>query len=630
MCGIAGVWHRSGQPVDASMLDAMTDRLAHRGPDDRGTWIDGPVGLGHRRLSILDLSADGHQPMGDPGGRVMMTYNGEIYNFRSLREQLTRETGYRFRTQCDSEIIPVGYLHWGTDLFDRLEGMFAIALWDIEARRLMLVRDGIGIKPLYVARIGDSIYFASEIKSFAGIGVDMKIDPSGFHDMLANGFSSPAKSNLTTIEQVPPGTIRTIDGQGETDLNFWRPRRTPSITRMDEAVSAVSTTLSEVVGDMLQSDVPVGVLQSGGIDSSLISLATPSANVPLFTAQFREADFDETETASIVARSLGRDHHVIPVTAIADPVSTFRSVALAYDGQLADSSGFAFYELCRAVRKHVTVALSGEGGDEFFAGYPTYRASRISNAVAPLLPSKLWRTLGLAALSMARGNQERLPAAEKIARFCLGNAAAPRTAHPQWRRQIFEPHRARLYGSGLADVADIDPMAGYVREIERAGERFPASGLTDRNLLADQTYYLPGDLLAKADRISMAHGLELRVPLLDRRMMDLAGTLDIDLLTSLKGPDKRVLRETLAAVKAPDAIVNHPKRGFMVPIAQMLREHLRPLSLEIFERQPDLFAPFLKPDAVRDLWREHDELRANHKYALWMLLTLGVWLQTHV
>lgn len=630
MCGIAGIWHRGGQPVDASMLDAMTDRLAHRGPDDRGIWIDGPVGLGHRRLSILDLSADGRQPMGDPGGRVMMTYNGEIYNFRALREQLSRETGHRFQTQCDSEIIPVGYLHWGPDLFDRLEGMFAIALWDFEARRLLLVRDGIGIKPLYVARDGNSIYFASEVKSLQSADIDMKIDPGSLHEMLANGFASPAKSLLKAVEQVPPGTIRTIDNQGETDLRFWNPQRKSSIKQMDEAVSAVSTTLTQVVGDMLQSDVPVGVLQSGGIDSSLISLATPSADVPLFTAQFREADFDETETASIIARSLGRAHHVIPVTAIADPVATFRSVALAYDGQLVDSSGFAFYELCRAVRKHVTVALSGEGGDEFFAGYPTYRASRISNVVAPLLPSRLWRTLGLTALSMARGNQERLPGAEKIARFCLGNAAAPGMAHPQWRRQIFKPHQARLYGAGLADFADIDPMADYMREIDIASERFPNAGLTDCNLLADQTYYLPGDLLAKADRISMAHGLELRVPLLDRRMMDLAGTLDIDLLTSLKGPDKRVLRETLAAVKAPDAIVNHPKRGFMVPIAQMLREHLRPLSLEIFERQPDLFAPFLKPDAVRDLWRDHDALRANHKYALWLLLTLGVWLETHV
>jgi len=630
MCGIAGIWHRDGRPVDALVLNAMTDRLAHRGPDDRGTWIDGSVGLGHRRLSILDLSADGHQPMGDPDGRVMMTYNGEIYNFRALREQLSRETGYRFKTQCDSEIIPAGYLHWGIDLFDRLEGMFAIALWDVSARRLLLVRDGIGIKPLYMARDGKDIYFASEIKSFSATSIDMKINPAVLHDMLANGFASPANSIVSAVEQVPPGTIRTIDERGESDLRFWRPHRKPAIKHMDEAVSAISTTLTDVVADMLQSDVPVGVLQSGGIDSSLISLATPSADVPLFTAQFREADFDETETAAIVAKSLGRPHHIIPVTAIADPVATFRSVALAYDGQLADSSGFAFYELCRAVRKHVTVALSGEGGDEFFAGYPTYRASRISNAVAPLLPAKVWSLLGLASLSMARGNQERLPAAEKIARFCLGNAAAPRSAHPQWRRQIFEPHRASLYGAGLADFAERDPMAGYAGEIEQAGERFPAAGLTDRNLLADQSYYLPGDLLAKADRISMAHSLELRVPLLDRRMMDLAGTLDIDLLTSWKGPDKRALRETLAAVKAPDAVVNHPKRGFMVPIAQMLREHLRPLSLEIFERQPDLFAPFLKPDAVRALWRDHDGLRANHKYALWLLLTLGVWLQTHV
>lgn len=630
MCGIAGIWHRNGRPVDAVMLDSMTDLLAHRGPDDRDTWIKGAVGLGHRRLSILDLSADGRQPMSDPDGRVTITYNGEIYNFMALREQLTRECGYQFKTGCDSEIIPVGYLHWGLDLFDRLEGMFAIALWDHDEEKLILVRDGIGIKPLFLASVNSSIYFASEIKAFAATDLDWKIEPANLHVMLANGFTSPANSLLSDVEQVPPGTIRIIGRDGASDRQYWTPSRRPSIRKMDEAVGAVTSTLSAVVGDMLQSDVPVGVLQSGGIDSSLISLATPSSDVPLFTAQFQEADFDETETAAIVARSLGRQHHVIPVTAIADPVETFKSVALAYDGQLADSSGFAFYELARAVKRHVTVALSGEGGDEFFAGYPTYRASRISDTVSSLLPRPLWKQLGLGALAMAKGSETRLPGAEKVARFCLGNAAASEHAHPQWRRQIFEPHRRALYGSGLADMSDVDPMSDYAGAIELAGKSNPQSGLTDRNLLADQSYYLPADLLAKADRISMAHGLELRVPLLDRRIMDLAGSLDVELLTSFRGPDKRVLRDALASVKAPEAIVKHPKRGFMVPIAQMLREHLRPLSENIFERQPDLFAPFLKPDAVRALWREHDSYRANHKYALWLLLILGVWLETHV
>ncbi|MEM8811695.1 MAG: asparagine synthase (glutamine-hydrolyzing) [Pseudomonadota bacterium] len=633
MCGIAGLWNRDGRPVDNAVLGAMTDSLAHRGPDDRDVWVDGAVGLGHRRLAILDLSADGRQPMSDETGAVTITYNGEIYNFKDLRARLEREGGYRFNTECDSEIIPIGYRHWGLDLFGKLEGMFAIALWDHASRRLVLARDGIGIKPLYVSRRGPSLYFASEVKAFQPIGDRFAIDPAALHVMLANGYPPPHGSLVVGIDQVPPGTVRVFDedpnGNPE-DHVFWRPSRQPSIGDMGVAVDAVERTLCAVVGDMLQSDVPVGILQSGGIDSTLIATASPSPEIPLFTARFQEGDFDETPVAEKVAKDLGRPHRVIPVTAIDDPVDTFKAMARAYDGQLADSSGFAFFELCRAVRREVTVALSGEGGDEFFAGYPTYRASRLAASVRSLLPSAVWEKLGLAGLMLARRNQTRLPGAEKFARFCLGIAASRGFPHPEWRRQVFEPHRRGLYGPELTPYAGADPMTGYRGAIQDAARRYPDEVPTGHRLVGDQSFYLPGDLLVKADRISMAHGLEVRVPFLDRRIMDLAGQIDIGLMTSLKGPDKRVLREALGRTRVGDAVVNHPKRGFMVPIAEMLRSHLRPLCRDVFDAGPDRFEPFLDSDAVRRLWREHEQGRANHKYALWLLLTLGVWLESHV
>ena len=630
MCGITGIWHPDGAPVDPSVLGAMTRRLAHRGPDDEGLWRDGSIGFGHRRLSILDLSADGHQPMSDPSGRITITYNGEIYNYRDLRDEIVRESGYRFRTACDSEIIPAGYLLWGTELFARLEGMFAIALWDRDEQCLVLARDAVGIKPLFVSNTDGAVRFASELKAFEETPTSFALDPVQVHVMLANGFPSPERSLLRDVDQIPPGSFRVIRRDGSSETCFWSPRRRPSITDMDEAVGTIGPLLSEVVGDMLQSDVPVGILQSGGIDSSLIAVSTPDRDVPLFTARFQEGDFDETGAAALVAGHLGNPHHVVPVTTIADPVATFRSMALAYDGQLADSSGFAFYELCRAVSRHVTVALSGEGGDEFFAGYPTYRASRLSAQLAPLLPSGAWEGLGRLALLAARRDQNRLPVLEKAARFFLGNAAAPHCPHPQWRCQIFERDRKRLYGRGLADVGDLDPFADYEGRITRASDRFAGTQRTDHNLYGDQTYYLPGDLLTKADRISMAHGLEIRVPFLDTRIMDFAGSLDLSLLTPFKGPDKKVLRQMLDQSGLPREIVRHPKRGFMVPVAQMLREHLRPLSLQMFEKQPEVFEPWLDAGSVRMLWREHDERRANHKYPLWLLLTLGVWLETHV
>lgn len=602
----------------------MTDAIAHRGPDDQGQWTDGPIGLGHRRLSILDLSAGGHQPMADPSGRYVVTYNGEIYNYQSLRAQIEHESSVRFQSDCDTEILPNGFALWGTRLFARLEGMFALALWDRKEQTLYLARDGIGIKPLYIARQRDRLYVASEPKAFTALpGFQAKLAPAALHTMLANGYVGPMQSLLQGVEQLAPGTWHAISADTDISERFWRPRRHATLKRMDEAVEAVAGTLQTVVSDMMLSDVPVGVLQSGGVDSTLISSAARGYDVPLFTAQFEQTSFDESPKARLVAEATGLPHHVIPIQETADPVASFKSLMLAYDAHLSDSSGFALFELCRHIRQHVTVVLSGEGGDEFFGGYPTYAASRIAHTIRPFIPACASEAIAAIAFRRASTNDERLPAAEKIGRFFAGLAQSRPSLHAQWRRHLMAADARTLYGPGLSDAAPTDPMDGYTDALRQA----KGDTLLDRWLIGDQDYYLPGDMLAKTDRVSMAHGLEVRVPFLDRRMMELAGSIDGSLLSPFRGPPKAVLREALYRQDGLAEIAKLEKRGFNNPVAAMLRNELRPLSEAIFEQAPDRFAPYLDPEALRGMWRDHDGKRANHQYLLWMLLGLAVWFE---
>lgn len=622
MCGIAGIWNLSGQPVDTGALRRMTDALAHRGPDDQGHWQEGPVGLGHRRLSILDLSPGGHQQMTDATGRYVVTYNGEIYNYRPLRAEIERGLGIAFVSSCDTEILPNGFALWGPALFERLEGMFALALWDRRDRTLYLARDGIGIKPLYLARQQDTLYVASEPKAFAALSAfRARLHLPALHEMLANGYVGPRSSLLQDVEQLAPGTWRAIGHARDESRRFWRPKRQAAIRRMDDAVDAVTETLATVVGDMMLSDVPVGVLQSGGVDSTLISAAAQGFGVPLFTAQFRQASFDESPQAKRVAEATGLKHHIVPIHETRDPVATFTAMMLAYDAHLSDSSGFALYELSRHIRRHVTVVLSGEGGDEFFGGYTTYTASRIAHAIRPFVPAAAAETVAAAAFGRAARDDRRLPLAEKIGRFFAGLAQRRGSLHCQWRRHLMAADAKRLYGPALREVAGADPMDGYADAIAQAeGET-----LLDRWLVGDQDYYLPGDMLAKTDRVSMAHALEVRVPFLDRRMMALAGSLDARLLTPFAGPPKAVLRAALARQEALAPIARLEKRGFNNPVAAMLRTELRPLAAAVFEDGADRFAPYLDAGALRQAWRDHDARRANHQYLLWMLLGMAVW-----
>jgi asparagine synthase (glutamine-hydrolysing) len=623
MCGISGLFLRDDRPVDPRVVTRMTRAIAHRGPDGEGVWTSGSIGLGHRRLAIRDLSAAGAQPMHDPSGRVIATFNGEIYNDIELRRELERDHGVVFASHCDAEIIPAGYAAWGERLFERLEGMFAVGIWDSRAGELVLARDAAGVKPLVVWQSAGTVAFASELKAVLQVPeCPRRIEPRALHAFMAQGYVSPDATLLQEVDQLPPGTIRVYGRSHQRERRFWRPTRRPIIADMRAAVDAFLEIWPGVLQDMLVSDVGLGVLQSGGLDSSLIvaQLAASGVKVPLFTAGFAEASHDERPTARAVAAKTGMEHHAIHIDAQVDAEQMFRKVVHHFDGQLADSSAFAVYQLCAEVRRHVPVVLGGDGADEYFAGYTTYRATRWAEPLRSLTPRPVAARIGRLLLWMARTEERRLRPTSIAARFALGLSSGGSSSHPQWRRLLLEHLVDPLYGPAKDGQRSENPLRAYERAVADAD-----GDLLDRCMLADQEHYLPADMLMKVDAMSMAHGLEVRVPFLDGRVRDLAATIDGSLLSPMRGLEKQVLRDALTRL-LPD-IKQTPKFGFNTPVAALLRTGLRALADRAFEREPDRLAPYFAPAAVRALWREHVGRKANHDYALWCLLTLFVWFE---
>jgi asparagine synthase (glutamine-hydrolysing) len=622
MCGIVGWYNRDGRPVDVRALTRMTDILVHRGPDDSGVWCEGAIGLGHRRLSIRDLSIAGHQPMADPNGHVIVSYNGELYNERELRSTLEREFGVRFQSTCDTEILPHAYLAWGEAMFGRLEGMFAIAVWDQRAQCLLLARDGIGIKPLYYAESANKIIFGSEVKALlASDCVQPEIEPEGLHCFLAAGYAGPSRSLIRGVRQVPPGVVVAFTSHKCEQRQFWQPVRNPQIDNAETALEMLTSALTEVVGSQLISDVPLGVLQSGGIDSSLVTLALKRGRTtpPLFTASFSERSHDETTLASTVAHRAGLAVRTVAVDTHSDLEGAFRSIVYHFDGQCADTGALGFYLLSAAVRRESAVVLSGDGGDEFFGGYETYQATRVAETARHVIPAKLAGAIGRMGYYASPLDEGRLPRTSLAARFFLGLAEGHKYAHMQWRRLVPGFLARKLYGTAMADLRAKSPYLEYEGIYRNA-----PGGVLDRALLADQRFHLQS-VLTKVDAMSMAHSLEIRVPLLDRRIMDIAGKLDIDLLVPRGRPPKYILRLLAERLGAPTELTSAPKKGFNFPIAHLLRRDLSKLAERTLAKDADVVSPYLKPDAVRNLWREHQAGSADHAYALWPILTLAVW-----
>lgn len=623
MCGIGGLVDLTRVSFSLNLGQEFLRNLAHRGPDSHGLWSDDRALFAHTRLAIRDLSPAGAQPLFVPEHGIAVVFNGEIYNYNELRAEIESVATYCFIGSSDTEIIPAGYLVWGEKIFARLEGMFAIALWDSRRGALFIARDAVGIKPLYFSINRNRLIFASEIKAlmpFAPPG-GFNIDPAALHTFFAQGYAGPDRTLLQGVRQLSPGTIARFDENGLTEHCYWKPVRSPVETSLEEIRSDFRENFSRVCRDMLVSDVPLGILQSGGIDSTLISLSLNDSSKPLFCGAFRNDSHNESQFAQLIAEKIGARLIVADCDDPASVEEDFRQVVWHLDGQLADPSSFAAFRLFREVRRHLKVVLSGDGADEFFCGYETYTASRLAPVIHGLFGASGCEWLGRASLRFSAGDEARYPFFEQLGRLLTG-AGAGQSAHAEWRRYLMPWEINKLYGPLMEEVASTDPLTQYRHNL------LQTLNVTDACLVADQAYYLPSDMLVKVDRMSMAHGLEVRVPFLDRRIMDFANRVPASALgCSLSSRNKTLLRSVANDLGAPGEILHRRKAGFNVPVAAMLRGALRPMGERLLDRDADSVEPYLRADRVRSLWREHQSKQANHGYLLWTILTFSLWLR---
>jgi asparagine synthase (glutamine-hydrolysing) len=629
MCGFAGVVVPPGVPVPMEDVRRMTRALTHRGPDDEGFYHGAYCGLGHRRLSIVDLEG-GRQPMAALDGRVQAVVNGEIYNFRDLRQELVA-AGHRFRSRSDSEVVAHGYAEWGDELFPRLEGMFALAIWDVDRQRLTLARDRMGQKPLYYARHGPALVFASELKALSGLpGFRRELSPTGLALYFALECLPEETSIYRGVRKLRCGERVRFDRDRLTEAQpqpYWQLR-----FRSNPDASWAAASESELIDELerrvlasvqarLLSDVPLGVFLSGGLDSSIVAAAMtrllPSHRVKTFSVGFDEHSYDERPFASRVASHLGTDHRseVLSPSAMLERLP---EVATTFDEPLGDASVLPTDLLCGFARRHVKVALGGDGGDELFLGYPTFQAEPVARWVQAWAGPELGRRLGRRLDQAAR----QLPVSRryfsldfKVKRFARGLGYAANERHERWLSSFTADELSALLGR------DVHPE---LRERRERFERWPdARDDYDRLTAQYARMYLAGDVLVKVDRASMAHGLEVRAPLLDRRVVEFATALPAR--TKLGRRGLKHLLKGLGRRWLPADIVQRPKQGFAVPVADWLRGPLRRMGEELLGEDRVRRQGLLSPDVVRRLWREHQAGHADHRKPLWTLLTFQLW-----
>jgi asparagine synthase (glutamine-hydrolysing) len=613
MCGICGIASRDGAP-DLDRLARMSATLVHRGPDSGGEHVDGPVALAARRLSIIDL-AGGDQPIANEDGTCVVVHNGEIYNYPELRRELERE-GHTFRTNCDTEVHLHLYEQHGVEFARRLRGMFAVALWDAQRRRLVLARDRYGIKPLYYRAVGETLDFASELRALPRGEIDL----DALEAFLAfNSIPAPL-SIFRDTRKLPAGHVLVWEESGGLVVERYArpaPVRVEELRDDDEAelVEELRARLRDSVRAHLLADVPVGVLLSGGIDSAvLVALAAQETGeaVHTFTIGFEEKSFDERADARRVAERYGTNHHELLVHP--DPRLLVPALADVFDEPFADSSALPTYLVSQLASEHVKVALSGEGGDELFGGYYTYSADLLADRVAPLA-------------RLARPFVERLPSSSSKAsfdyrakRFVRAAHLPPLERHHGWK-EIFSPDlRAELTGRRTT----FDPVDLYRARYAETEGADPLARLQD----VDLGIYLVDDLLVKTDRASMAHSLEARVPFLDSVVTNFA--LSLPTKHKVRGLSKKVLLRKASTPLVPQEVAHGRKRGFSIPAAAWLRGELEPFARQTLSPDALRRQGFFEPEPVTRLLDEHVAGSQDWSRQLWGLLAFTLWHERHV
>jgi asparagine synthase (glutamine-hydrolysing) len=600
MCGICGLVTVNGPP-DRAAVDGMREALVHRGPDEGSTDVFERCALGHQRLRVLDLET-GQQPVANESGDVVAVFNGEIYNFRELRDELAKR-GHVVPGTGDTPVIPHLYEELGPRFPERLAGMFAVALWDRTRDRLVLARDRLGKKPLLWTRLPDGTFaFASELKAFLRLpGHRRELDREALDAYLALQYVPGARTALRGIEKVPPGHVLVVEDAATRVERYWQLELREAASSDDEWLERVRAAVRGAVSRRLLADVPLGALLSGGIDSSvvvaLMAEASPRA-VRTFTVGFRDERYDERLYARELADRYGTDH--VEVELDVDAAATLPRLAEALDEPLGDDAALPLFLISEEARRHVTVALTGDGGDEAFAGYERYAA----HALAARVPAAAGRAAARLLRVLPSARREPRAPVFRAARF-FEVAAAPAAERYGRLVEVF-PREARsdLWAADARPTGELlgAPLLSVITELQRL----------------DIGTYLPGDLLLKADLVSMAHSLELRSPFLDHDVMALGLALPEHLKT--RGREG----------KLPPRIARRRKRGLGVPLARWFRGQLRPIAHEVLLDRRARERGLFRDQAVRTLVDEHAAGRADHGHRLWCLLMLELWLRAYV
>jgi asparagine synthase (glutamine-hydrolysing) len=623
MCGIAGIVRayrdqaHSDGGIDHATIHRMCEAIVHRGPDDEGIFVKAGVGLGMRRLSIIDL-AGGHQPVFNEDKTVWIVFNGEIYNFPELRIELEK-SGHRFASHSDTEVIVHLYEEFGADCVNKLRGMFAFALYDERRRKLLLARDRFGKKPLHYALVGDRLLFGSEIKSILAVAPELAtVNNEAILQYLYFGYIPDPLTSFLPIQKLPPGHLLEFEAGKIQVRQYWDlPRYSTHYPNSEEeCLEELGRRLAEAVRIRLISDVPLGAMLSGGVDSStVVALMARASSQPVktFSIGFRHDDFNEAHYARMVAERFGTDHHEL----IVEPnvLETVEQLTSSLEEPFGDSSMLPTYYVSCLARKHVTVALSGDGGDEIFAGYDRY-AIHMGREIFQRIPAWAWRFYR---------NQvyPRLPRNMRGRKFSYNISLPLRERYvdgisfvPAFEREM--PLLSNEFRDAVRGYAD--PQLLMYRYFDEAQANDPLS----RMLYTDTKTYMVADILTKVDRMSMLTSLEVRVPILDHLFVEWVTGLPAD-FKMRDGKQKYILRKLAERVGVPREVLYRPKQGFALPLVHWMRNELKDLILTVLLEPKTLQRGYFNPQAVQQLLDEHFRGRRNHSDRIWRMLMLELW-----
>ncbi len=622
MCGICGVYNfGSHEPVNQETIEKMCQTLVHRGPDDQGTHLAGNIGLGHRRLSIIDLQT-GQQPIYNEDKTVVVIFNGEIYNFTELRRQLEAK-GHRFYTRTDTEVVVHLYEEYGRDCVRYLRGMFALAVWDEKNRKLLLARDRVGKKPLVYAMINGSLVFASESKAILEWpGFKPAVNPEAIHYFVTYQYIPSPLTIFKEISKLPPASILECSAEGKIiisrywDLDF---RNKINISEA-EAAERVREKLTEAVKLRLISDVPLGAFLSGGLDSSIIvGLMSRLSTQPVktFSIGFAENDFSEVEYARLVAKHFKTEHQEFIVKPNA--IEILPKLVWHYNEPFGDASALPSYYVARETKRFVTVALNGDGGDENFAGYLRYQANMLAarlDFLRPLLATGAMKKI----ISCIPHREHQKNLLRVFKRFALAMGETPARRNIAWHCTFDQQYQSQLYSDSFKQTVSATDTYEYLTSVFNLAK---ADNFLEQLLYTDVMTYLPEDLLVKMDIACMANSLEARSPFLDHEFMELAASLPAS--CKLKGQHSKYILKKAFADLLPPAIIRRGKMGFGVPIEKWFRRELKDYVCDILFSQQSLQRGYFRREFIEKLVHQHTAGKMNHGYRLWNLLNLELW-----